>query len=149
VRGLFKDAIIVSPDRRSTNASTDGILCCQKEATFNLKDEKSRIVPYFSQLILQTSGKGLVSPITTVRHDPETGFEEMKTQEACHQPHFLERDFGPRRRAIRAIMITSDNPLTPATIAREAGVDDFLAQANPEHKLARIRSQQAGAGSSQ
>jgi K+-transporting ATPase ATPase B chain len=37
-------------------------------------------------------------------------------------------------------MITSDNPLTPATIAREAGVDDFLAQANPEDKLARIRS---------
>ena len=42
-----------------------------------MKDEKSRIVPYFSQLILQTSGKGLVSPITTARHDPETGFEEM------------------------------------------------------------------------
>jgi hypothetical protein len=78
VRGLFKDAIIVSPDRRSTNASTDGILCCQKEATLNLKDEKSRIVPYFSQLILQTSGKGLVSPITPARHDPETGFEEVE-----------------------------------------------------------------------
>jgi potassium-transporting ATPase ATP-binding subunit len=49
-------------------------------------------------------------------------------------------------------MITSDNPLTPATIVREAGVDDFLAklaQAHPEDKLARIRSQQAGAGSSQ
>ena len=46
---------------------------CQKEATFNLKDEKSRIVPYFSQLILQTSGKGLVSPMTTARHAPETG----------------------------------------------------------------------------
>jgi hypothetical protein len=77
VRGLFKDAIIVSPDRRSTNASTNGILCCQKEATFNLKDEKSRIVRYFCQLILQTSGKGLVSPITTAPLDPETGFEEM------------------------------------------------------------------------
>jgi potassium-transporting ATPase ATP-binding subunit len=32
-------------------------------------------------------------------------------------------------------MITSDNPLTPATIAREAGVDDFLAQANPSTNL--------------
>jgi hypothetical protein len=80
VRGLFKDAIIVSPDRRSTNASTDGILCCQKETTFNLKDEKSRIVPYFSQLILQTSGKGLVSPITTARHDPETAMWEVMTK---------------------------------------------------------------------
>src|SRR5260370_26889991 len=79
VRGLFKDAIIVSPDRWSTNASTDGILCCQKEATFNLKDVKSRIVPYFSQLILQTPGKGLVSPLTTARHDPETGFEWIRT----------------------------------------------------------------------
>jgi hypothetical protein len=93
VRGLFKDAIIASPDRRSTNASTDGILCCQKEATFNLKDEKSRIVPYFSQLILQTSGKGLVSPITTARHDPETRFETISFSVNDH----TERGTGGRQ----------------------------------------------------
>ena len=41
-------------------------------------------------------------------------------------------------------MITGDNPLTAAAIAREAGVDDFLAQATPEDKLKLIRSEQAG-----
>ena len=41
-------------------------------------------------------------------------------------------------------MITGDNPLTAATIAREAGVDDFLAQATPEDKMALIKREQAG-----
>jgi K+-transporting ATPase ATPase B chain len=46
---------------------------------------------------------------------------------------------------IRTVMITGDNPLTAAAIAAEAGVDDFLAEAKPEDKLAYIRAQQAEA----
>src|SRR5712692_1825253 len=49
-----------------------------------------------------------------------------------------------RRMGIRTIMITGDNPLTAATIAKESGVDDFLAQATPETKMKLIREQQAG-----
>lgn len=49
-----------------------------------------------------------------------------------------------RRMGIRTIMITGDNPLTAAAIAKEAGVDDFLAQATPEAKMKLIREQQAG-----
>jgi len=48
-----------------------------------------------------------------------------------------------RAMGIRTIMITGDNPLTAAAIALEAGVDDFLAQATPEDKLALIRKEQA------
>jgi K+-transporting ATPase ATPase B chain len=49
-----------------------------------------------------------------------------------------------RRMGIRTVMITGDNPLTAAAIAAEAGVDDFLAEATPEDKLALIRKEQAG-----
>jgi len=48
-----------------------------------------------------------------------------------------------RKMGIRTAMITGDNPLTAAAIAAEAGVDDFLAQATPEDKLALIRREQA------
>ena len=49
-----------------------------------------------------------------------------------------------RAMGIRTVMITGDNPLTAAAIAAEAGVDDFLAEARPEDKLALIRKEQAG-----
>ena len=54
-----------------------------------------------------------------------------------------ERFAELRRMGIRTIMITGDNPTTAAAIAAEAGVDDFLAQATPEHKLKLIRDEQA------
>jgi K+-transporting ATPase ATPase B chain len=49
-----------------------------------------------------------------------------------------------RAMGIRTVMITGDNPLTAASIAEEAGVDDFLAEAKPEDKMALIRREQAG-----
>jgi K+-transporting ATPase ATPase B chain len=49
-----------------------------------------------------------------------------------------------RRMGIRTVMITGDNPVTAAAIAAEAGVDDFLAEATPEAKLALIREHQEG-----
>jgi K+-transporting ATPase ATPase B chain len=55
-----------------------------------------------------------------------------------------ERFDEMRRMGIRTVMITGDNPLTARSIADEAGVDDFLAEATPEDKLALIRREQEG-----
>ncbi len=55
-----------------------------------------------------------------------------------------ERFDEMRRMGIRTVMITGDNPLTARAIADEAGVDDFLAEATPEDKLALIAKEQAG-----
>ncbi|MGA8116686.1 MAG: potassium-transporting ATPase subunit KdpB [Actinocatenispora sp.] len=55
-----------------------------------------------------------------------------------------ERFDEMRRMGIRTVMITGDNPSTARAIADEAGVDDFLAEARPEDKLALIRSEQEG-----
>ncbi|WP_292960472.1 potassium-transporting ATPase subunit KdpB [Novosphingobium sp. UBA1939] len=55
-----------------------------------------------------------------------------------------ERFAELRRMGIRTVMITGDNPLTAAAIAAESGVDDFLAEATPEDKLALIRAEQQG-----
>jgi K+-transporting ATPase ATPase B chain len=55
----------------------------------------------------------------------------------------VERFDEFRRMGIRTVMITGDNPRTAATIAKEAGVDDFIAQATPEDKIAFIRKEQA------
>ncbi|WP_425481454.1 potassium-transporting ATPase subunit KdpB [Luteimonas suaedae] len=54
-----------------------------------------------------------------------------------------ERFARLREMGVRTVMITGDNPLTAAAIAAEAGVDDYIAEARPEDKLARIRSEQA------
>jgi K+-transporting ATPase ATPase B chain len=56
----------------------------------------------------------------------------------------VERFAQLREMGIRTVMITGDNPLTAAAIAAEAGVDDFLAEATPEDKLALIRREQEG-----
>jgi len=58
------------------------------------------------------------------------------------KPGVKERFADLRRMGLRTVMITGDNPITAATIASEAGVDDFLAEATPEDKLKLIREEQ-------
>ena len=60
------------------------------------------------------------------------------------KPGMTERFDQLRAMGIRTVMITGDNPLTAAAIAAEAGVDDFLAEATPEDKMALIKREQAG-----
>ncbi len=60
------------------------------------------------------------------------------------KPGIKERFAALRAMGIRTVMVTGDNPVTAAAIASEAGVDDFLAEATPEQKLAFIRREQQG-----
>ncbi len=59
------------------------------------------------------------------------------------KPAMRERFERLRQMGLRTVMITGDNPLTAATIAKQAGVDDYLAEATPEKKLEYIRKEQA------
>ncbi len=60
------------------------------------------------------------------------------------KPAIKERFAELRKMGIRTVMVTGDNPLTARAIAAEAGVDDFLAEAKPEDKMALIRKEQEG-----
>ena len=68
----------------------------------------------------------------------------MVVLEDILKPGIAERFARLRRMGLRTVMVTGDNPLTAAAIAAQAGVDDFIAEATPEAKLAYIRKEQAG-----
>ena len=80
------------------------------------------------------------TPLAVVENGDVLGVISLKD---TVKPHIRARFEEMRRIGIRTIMITGDNPLTAATIAAEAGVDDFVAQAKPEDKIRIIRAQQA------
>jgi len=60
------------------------------------------------------------------------------------KPQMRDRFAELRKMGIRTVMITGDNPLTAKAIAEESGVDDYLAEATPEDKMALIRKEQEG-----
>jgi K+-transporting ATPase ATPase B chain len=68
----------------------------------------------------------------------------MVVLEDVHKPGIREPFERLRKMGIRTVMVTGDNPLTAKSIAEQAGVDDYIAEATPEAKLAYIRKEQAG-----
>ncbi|MEZ2370271.1 potassium-transporting ATPase subunit KdpB [Arthrobacter sp. RCC_34] len=85
------------------------------------------------------------TPLVVARQDARGGVEVLGTVELADvvKPGIAERFSTLRTMGIRTVMITGDNPLTAAAIAEQAGVDDYLAEATPEDKLARIHAEQA------
>jgi K+-transporting ATPase ATPase B chain len=79
------------------------------------------------------------TPLAVAKNDRVLGVIHLKD---IVKGGIKERFTELRRMGIRTVMITGDNPLTAAAIAAESGVDDFLAQATPEDKLALIRKEQ-------
>jgi len=68
----------------------------------------------------------------------------MVVLEDILKPGIAERFERLRRMGLRTVMVTGDNPLTAKAIAEQAGVDDYIAEATPEAKLAYIRKEQQG-----
>jgi potassium-transporting ATPase ATP-binding subunit len=95
--------------------------------------------PELKGLSDEIAGLG-ATPLAIRRDGRALGVIELKD---TVKPGLRARFDELRRMGIRTIMVTGDNPLTARTIAAEAGVDDFMAQAKPEDKIARIRAEQA------
>ena len=81
------------------------------------------------------------TPLVVAQNDKVLGVVQLKD---IVKGGMKQRFAQLREMGIKTVMITGDNPLTAAAIAAEAGVDDFLAEATPEQKLAYIRTEQAG-----
>ncbi|HEY4147244.1 potassium-transporting ATPase subunit KdpB [Pinirhizobacter sp.] len=95
--------------------------------------------PRLRQMAEEVARRG-ATPLVVVEGDRALGVIELKD---IVKAGIKERFAEMRKMGIRTVMITGDNPLTAATIAAEAGVDDFLAEATPEAKLKLIRDMQA------
>ncbi|MDP5227500.1 MULTISPECIES: potassium-transporting ATPase subunit KdpB [Arthrobacter] len=100
--------------------------------------------PAVSATVEELSRRGS-TPLVVARAGALGGVSVLGTVELADvvKPGIADRFAALRGMGIRTVMITGDNPLTAAAIAAQAGVDDYLAEATPEDKLARIHSEQA------
>jgi K+-transporting ATPase ATPase B chain len=103
--------------------------------------EQGGSVPGEVEEITRRIASGGGTPLVVAVNDKALGVIHLKDIVKGGMRHRFDQ---LRAMGIRTIMITGDNPLTAAAIAREAGVDDFLAQATPETKMALIKREQAG-----
>jgi K+-transporting ATPase ATPase B chain len=129
----------------SAESRTSGVIL--EDGTVVLKGAVDAIVAALDTAApaeLQTLSDEIASlgatPLAIRRNGKPLGVIELKD---TVKPGLKERFAELRRMGIRTVMVTGDNPLTAKTIAAEAGVDDFMAQAKPEDKIARIRAEQA------
>ncbi len=98
-------------------------------------------LPVEVEVAVRTIAEGGGTPLVVTRGDRALGVVHLKD---VVKPGMAERFEQLRRMGIRTVMITGDNPLTAKAIAAEAGVDDFLAEATPEDKMALIKAEQEG-----
>jgi K+-transporting ATPase ATPase B chain len=91
--------------------------------------------------LVEEIAQGGGTPLVVAEGDKVLGVIHLKD---TVKQGIAERFEEMRAIGIRTVMVTGDNPLTAAAIAAEAGVDDFMAEATPEQKLARIKAEQAG-----
>jgi K+-transporting ATPase ATPase B chain len=102
--------------------------------------ENGGMLPKELQAAVETIARSGGTPLVVAENHRALGVVHLKD---IVKGGIRERFLQLRAMGIRTVMITGDNPLTAAAIAREAGVDDFLAQATPKDKMDLIKKEQA------
>ncbi len=118
-------------DRRIRKGSAEAVAAWVRSQGGSVPEAAMRIAEHVA------SGGG--TPLLVAEDSTVLGVVQLKD---IVKGGISERFAQLRRMGIRTVMITGDNPRTAAAIAAEAGVDDFLAEATPEDKLARIAAEQ-------
>lgn len=113
---------------------------CRKGAPDAVREFAGGTLPAEVETNIEDIAQSGATPLVVADNQRVLGTVHLKDIVKGGLPDRFERF---RAMGIRTIMITGDNPLTAGAIAREAGVDDFLAEARPEDKLALIRREQA------
>jgi K+-transporting ATPase ATPase B chain len=98
-------------------------------------------IPHGYQKTVDAIASGGATPLAVAVDDRLVGVIKL---EDILKPGIHERFARLRQMGLRVVMVTGDNPLTAQAIAGQAGVDDYIAQATPEAKLAYIRKEQQG-----
>jgi potassium-transporting ATPase ATP-binding subunit len=139
----IRDVIPFTAERRTSGVTMDDgtvILKGAVDAITAPVDGHHPEYPHAELKVLSDEIAGLgATPLAVRRGDRVLGVIELKD---TVKPGMAERFAELRRMGIRTIMITGDNPVTARTIAAEAGVDDFVAEARPEDKIGVIRREQ-------
>ena len=110
------------------------------DAIAHFVEERGGSMPQKVREVVETIARSGGTPLVVARDDQALGVIHLKD---IVKGGMRERFAQLRSMGIRTIMITGDNPLTAAAIAREAGVDDFLAEAKPKDKMDLIKREQA------
>ena len=131
-----------SAQTRMSGVDLDGISIRKgaPESIARYVAEKGQLVPQETKQQVEQIAKSGGTPLLVAQNSHVLGAIELTD---IVKGGIRDRFDHLRAMGIRTMMITGDNPLTAAAIARHAGVDDFLAEAKPEDKMALIRSEQA------
>ncbi|MFJ7955229.1 potassium-transporting ATPase subunit KdpB [Streptomyces sp. NPDC096319] len=123
--------------RRIRKGATGSVVAWVRERGGTVADDAQQLTDSISQ----AGGTPLLVAVEDDRGARVLGVIHLKD---VVKEGMRERFDELRRMGIKTVMITGDNPLTAKAIAEEAGVDDFLAEATPEDKMALIKREQAG-----
>jgi potassium-transporting ATPase ATP-binding subunit len=124
----------------ASSASANG-RSIRKGAADSVAAWTGRVLPEDVRVAVESIARSGGTPLVVAENQQVLGTIHLKD---IVKPGMSSRFAELRRMGLRTVMITGDNRLTAASIAREAGVDDFLAESTPEDKLELIRGEQEG-----